>query len=157
MSMISLEGLDKFEVLAALYNASRPQGMGFLHYDPKPMTPEDARLIGVDHYIDYLKGRVMKIDLRGDTFDSWLYDRDNGQGAAERVVSELRKSKDVNTPAIQETHKSGVVTAAALVREQVEESTSYSDNDGVLSVNMGLSDVKDELVPKVDEALSHGD
>lgn len=40
---IAIKGLDKAAVLAALYNASRPQGMGFLQYDPKPMTAEIAR------------------------------------------------------------------------------------------------------------------
>lgn len=29
--MISIEGLDKAAVLAALYNASHPQGLGFVH------------------------------------------------------------------------------------------------------------------------------
>jgi hypothetical protein len=34
---IDLKGLNKAAVLAALYNASKPQGMGFLQYDPTPM------------------------------------------------------------------------------------------------------------------------
>lgn len=42
---ISLAGLDKAAVLAALYNASRPQGMGFMHYDPTPMTVKEASKI----------------------------------------------------------------------------------------------------------------
>jgi hypothetical protein len=91
MAIISLEGLDKARVLAALYNHSRPQGMGFLHYDPKPMTIDEARLIGTDHYIDYLKGRVMKVYLREDTLDTFLYDRDVGHGAAENVINKLRE------------------------------------------------------------------
>ena len=33
MSVIDLIGLDKAAVLAALYNASRPLGMGFVQYD----------------------------------------------------------------------------------------------------------------------------
>lgn len=33
-------------------------------------------------YFDYLKGRVMKVDLSGDKLNPFLYDRDNGQGAA---------------------------------------------------------------------------
>ena len=40
--MIQLSGLNKADVLAALYNASKPQGMGFLQYDPKPMTRAEA-------------------------------------------------------------------------------------------------------------------
>ena len=87
---INLAGLDKAAVLAALYNASRPLGMGFLRYDPADMTVEEAReLLKKYSYFDYLKGRVMKVDLLGDSFDPWLYDRDNGKGAAMRVISAL--------------------------------------------------------------------
>jgi hypothetical protein len=32
----------------------------------------------------------MKVDLSGDAFDAWLYDRDNGQGAAREVIANLR-------------------------------------------------------------------
>ena len=55
MSEISLIGLDKAAVLAALYNASKPVGMGFARYDPTPMTLEEARaLLERDTYFDYL-------------------------------------------------------------------------------------------------------
>lgn len=98
---IDITGLDKATVLAALYNRSRPQGMGFLHFDPEPMTRDEAQAViasGGTHlsdrslYFDYLKGRVMKVDLSKDEFDPWLYDRDNGNGAAYEVVSELRRA-----------------------------------------------------------------
>lgn len=42
---ISIAGLDKAAVLAALYNAARPQGLGFLQYDPTPMTKDEAQKI----------------------------------------------------------------------------------------------------------------
>jgi hypothetical protein len=48
------------------------------------MTYEQAEDIlskSHDKYFDYLKGRVMKIDLSGEMMDTWLYDRDNGQGS----------------------------------------------------------------------------
>ena len=85
--MIDLTGMDKAEVLAKLYNASKPQGLGIFHYDPKSMTTEEARtLLEHNMYFDYLKGRVMKIDLRGNTLNESLYDRDNGDGAAVRAL-----------------------------------------------------------------------
>jgi hypothetical protein len=31
----------------------------------------------------------MKIDLTGDSFDPFLYDRDNGEGAAERALKDI--------------------------------------------------------------------
>jgi hypothetical protein len=40
-------------------------------------------------YFDYLHGRVMKIGLNTDDLEERLYDRDNGQGAAERALASL--------------------------------------------------------------------
>jgi len=82
--MISLRGKNKAHVLASLYNASKPQGLGFLNYTPGRMTVKNAqKYIDTNGLtFDYLQGRVLKIDLSGDEFDPWLYDRDNGQGAA---------------------------------------------------------------------------
>src|SRR4030042_6086600 len=89
--MISLVGLNKAAVLAALYNASKPQGMGFLHYNPAPMTVEEAEALLSEHsYFDYLGGRAIKVDLSGDYLDTWGYDRDNGQGAAKRAIDAMR-------------------------------------------------------------------
>lgn len=90
--MVNIRGLKKSAVLAALYNASKPQGLGFLHFDPTPMAEEEAEeLLKMGDYFDYLKGRVMKVDLSNDDyFEEWLYDRDNGSGAAQRVINKLR-------------------------------------------------------------------
>ena len=90
--MIDITGLDKADVLAALYNNSRPQGLGFLQFNPAPMTTEEARAeLAAGTYFDYLHGRVMKIDLAADDFfEERLYDRDLGEGAARRVINELR-------------------------------------------------------------------
>lgn len=88
--MISLEGLDKAEVLAALYNASHPQGMGFMAYEAEPMGREEAAALLDDcTYFDYLKGRVMKVDLSTDELDPYLYDRDNSNGAAALAIASL--------------------------------------------------------------------
>ena len=88
--MISLKNRNKAEVLAKLYNASRPLGLGILHYNAADMTTEEAQEIldSGQTYFDYLRGRVMKISLKGDELDPRLYDRDNGQGAAARALGE---------------------------------------------------------------------
>lgn len=90
--MIDISGLSKPAVLAALYNASRPLGMEFLSYTPTNMTEQEAAAHLADSpYFDYLNGRVMKISLKDDTsFAEHLYDRDNGSGAAQRVIDQLR-------------------------------------------------------------------
>lgn len=87
---IDISKKDKAEVLASLYNASRPLGLGALFLDSEPMSVDEARkLLKESTYFDYIKGRVMKIDLSGDEFDPWLYDRDNGEGAALHIISAL--------------------------------------------------------------------
>lgn len=89
---VNITGLDKAAVLAALYNASKPQGMSFLQFVPTPMTIDDAcKELDKGLYFDYLKGRVMKVDLTSDTeVDVRLYDRDNGEGASQRAIDALR-------------------------------------------------------------------
>lgn len=90
--MVDIKGLNKAEVLAALYNNSKPQGLGFLHFDAKDMTVAEAEeILKQTTDFDYLKGRVMKVDLSSDDgFGEWLYDRDNGNGGAQRAVDALR-------------------------------------------------------------------
>ncbi|MFA5333053.1 MAG: hypothetical protein WC376_00985 [Candidatus Nanoarchaeia archaeon] len=94
---MNISKLDKAEVLAALYNASKPQGMGFIQFNPNPMSVNEARQYietGIT-YFDYLKGRVMKIDLSSDELLTGLYNRDNGENAAEKVLMPLIKSKAI--------------------------------------------------------------
>lgn len=96
MGQVDISGLDKAEVLYELYNGSHCQGMSFLgavdHY-----TLDDARAdyeASPDKYFDYLYGHVMKVHLDKDEFDSWGYDRDCGDGAAQSVIDGLRKKKE---------------------------------------------------------------
>lgn len=92
--MVNIKGLSKAAVLAALYNASRPQGFGMLQFDPTPMTEAEAsKLLEHTTYFDYLKGRVMKVNLQSnESFDERLYDRDNGPGAAQSAIDKLTGS-----------------------------------------------------------------
>jgi hypothetical protein len=94
--LIDITGLDKADVLAALYNASQPRGTGFLHFDPDTMTRKMAtKIIGESRqlYFGYLKGRVMKIKLSGDYLDEESYDHDNGSGTAARALAPLIKAR----------------------------------------------------------------
>ena len=104
---ISLKGLNKAAVLAALYNNSRTIGMGVFQARSGDMTLETAQelLGGKDSgdycipqekgYFDYLYGRVMKIDLSGDILSTWGYDRDLGEGAVLRVLQEAGMNPEV--------------------------------------------------------------
>jgi hypothetical protein len=94
--MIDVAGIKPAALLAALYNNSIPLGMGVLHYEPGRMSEEEAERLIAERaengraYFDYLKGRVMKVEVGGDALDPRLYDRDLGAGAAARVVASLR-------------------------------------------------------------------
>ena len=89
---VSISGLNKAEVLVALYNHSRSQGLGVFMDGGQAMSPEAAsQLLKGRSRFDYVGGRVLKVDLSGDDFDPYLYDRDNGNGAAQRVINNLRK------------------------------------------------------------------
>ncbi len=101
--IVDTTGIDRAALLAALYNRAQPLGLGFLHYDPTPMTTETAaKLIEetkqewppgsgeFQAFFDYLKGRVVKTDVLQDRIDSYLFDRDNGEGALAAAVEGLR-------------------------------------------------------------------
>ena len=92
LKVIDISKLSKVQVLVALYNASQPFGTGLLHYDPAPMSEEEAAdLLEQSTYFDYVKGRVMKVDLSKNEFNPRLYDRDNGPGEAQRVIDALTR------------------------------------------------------------------
>lgn len=90
--MVNITGLDKAEVLAALYNKSKQQGLGFLNAAGQQNTTADEvrHLLETNTYFDYLNGRVLKVDLSKDEFDPWGYDRDNGDGAAQRAIDTIK-------------------------------------------------------------------
>ncbi len=101
MTTVDTTGIDRAELLAALYDRAQPQGLGFMHFNPQPMTKGEAqeliRAFTRNHnpaepecYFDYLRGRVMKIDVMPDLLDPWGYDRDNGAGAVAEVVAGLQ-------------------------------------------------------------------
>ena len=85
--------LDKADVLRVLYNNAKVQGMGIFQAVDGDMSKEEAQsLLARQSYFDYLKGRVMKVEITETTenLDVWLYDRDNGPGAAKRAIETLR-------------------------------------------------------------------
>lgn len=156
---INLKGLNKADVLAALYNASKPQGMGFMQYDPRPMTREQAQILldeGQTDF-DYLIGRVMKIKLSGNELDPQGYDRDNGRGTAERAISSLRSTGKPISNAIQEIHKSNTKDAARNVKSRLNKKSHYEQRGNMGVLELGLDDVSDILNERIDEGLKNLD
>lgn len=150
MSEIDISGLNKAEVLAALYNASHPQGMGFVQYDPNPMTLDEAQeILTHQTYFDYLKGRVMKISLEGDILSTGGYDYDNGPGAAQAAIDAIKSGDGVS---IEKLHKTGTRKAIHDARRSIGEPIVVHQDGQMATLRLGLSDMSDVVAPKVDEA-----
>lgn len=101
--MINIKGLDKAEVLLALWKGSHAQGMSFLGMMNGGLTLEKAKgmvdeLKEHNHplYFDYVMGHVIKCDLTDDEFDPRLYDRDCGEGRAAEVIEALRNGTEIS-------------------------------------------------------------
>ena len=91
MSIVYLEKLNKAQALAALFNNAKTQGMGVLHYNPNHvMTESEAEAVLAESpYVDYLEGRVIKIDFAKygeNQIDVTQYNRDNGPCAAQDAL-----------------------------------------------------------------------
>lgn len=99
--MVNCQGLSKAETLCALYNKAKVQGMGFLQAIPGDMSLQEANELITELkennyrlFFDYVHGRVIKVDLSADNeFDEYLYDRDNGKGAAEKAILKYIEDK----------------------------------------------------------------
>jgi len=143
---VDISGLDKVKVLQALYNAKAAMGMGMLHYNPEPLTEEDAKRAIEYHtvtradepdqdwgpeqetcYFDYVAGRPLKVDIAGDTFSTRLYDREGGEGMGDFVIHVLRIFDDPYHPIIQEVHRAGMVSAIGYARFLVGEDSPKAD------------------------------
>jgi hypothetical protein len=117
---IDISDLDRAAVLAALFNGARAQGLGFVHHQEGNMTVEQAQAIldtGTTDF-DYLQGRVLKVDLSGDSFDPWGYDRDNGEGAAHSVIRSLRQTGSASNVETAHLHQHGMAASAENFRER---------------------------------------
>lgn len=102
MKPINVTGLDLDELIARLCNNTQPLGLGTLNIlSSHTVTAENVS----DHIaklpkrkvrnFDYLFGRPLKVSFEivdGQTLLSFwhLYDRDAGEGTAQRVVDGLR-------------------------------------------------------------------
>ncbi len=152
---ISIGGISKAAVLAALYNASKPQGLDFIQYDPKPMSAEEAEaILKQTMYFDYLYGRVMKISLKKDEVDTRRYNRDNGENAAEMAIEALRQSNNPNADSIQKTHSENTLAAAIEVEQHMDDESRM---EGCDTLSLGFPNFNEHLVPTVHNAAENRD
>lgn len=86
---ISIKGVDKVELLVALYNAARP---GWLHrgYPTGPMErPEAKKILAQSENISIVNGRALYVDLSGDKLDTTIYDSHNGRLCAGEALAPI--------------------------------------------------------------------
>jgi len=95
MADVDIKGIDKVALVQALYNCAQPLGLGYPHYTPEPLTQEEAEDLADTPWLDYVRRRLMKRSVAGDTMRTDLYNRDNGQGAAEQIIEAVRSRKAV--------------------------------------------------------------
>ncbi len=162
--MVDISGLDKAAVLAVLFNASAPGGMGFLQAGrgPSVMTVEDAQQIiegggspdpGFPHgnlRYDYLFGRPLKVNLEGDEFNPWGFDRDNGgAGTAQWLIDELRSNGQVDSDELGDHRKGLLLERSAQTRRFIR--TSSRAEGGTFQ--LGGSDVAGIVTHHLDQQI----
>lgn len=94
--VIDISDKDRADVLAALYNASTPVGIGFAQYNPMPWTREIAEYY-FEHfaepkqdgtvYFKHIMGRPVTCTFDGDLIYVKAYNYENEQGLAQRAIS----------------------------------------------------------------------
>lgn len=132
MASVNIAGLNKADVLLALWQASQMQGMSFLGFLASgELTLEQAKREierrkrktadgGDSIYFDYLNGKVMKVDIGQDEFNPRLYDRDNGDGAAQRAIDNLKIALKVKNGEINHSDILTEVAKADMLIDKAE-------------------------------------
>ena len=100
--MIEVTGVDLVKLAKKAYDLSRPQGLGFLNFTPKPLTDEEAgKLVRKDDPLnpldmDYVHGRSIKLTVskKGDK----LFLKDNWYDHTDYQYRELLESVGVTAP-----------------------------------------------------------
>jgi hypothetical protein len=84
-----ITGLDKVEVLLALWNAASANN--YWHTASSFTREMASKVLRENPSIDYLGGKPLKVNLSGNAFNAYLYNRDNGAGLAQSVIAGLKK------------------------------------------------------------------
>jgi len=89
---MNISHLPKPKVLAALFNAAKPLGLGIIHYKKEHVMGEEeaSEMLESQAYFDYVEGRLMKVNLSVDELDTSNYNRDNGANSAEDAINSIK-------------------------------------------------------------------
>ena len=108
--MIDVTGVDLVKLAQKVYELSVPQGLGILHFTPKPLSEEEAKSCIYDGILnmDYVHGRACKFYVRKnneklEVKDSW-YDHTDEQ------FKDLLSRHNIK---IEQTHNHGISCACS--------------------------------------------
>lgn len=102
--VIDISNKDKYEVFAALYNASIPVGMGFMKYNPMPWSRETARryfeINGKENSNDgeinfnWVMGRLVPCTFKDNLLYVRSYNYNTEDKMAQRIISTVPNIED---------------------------------------------------------------
>lgn len=100
MVKVNIKGIDKIKLLKILWQNQKVTGINASIFqlteeiiNIKMMFNTYKANYAVQSYIDYFEGKAIKTDISKDIADSFLYDRDAGEGVFQKCVDKLRKKK----------------------------------------------------------------
>lgn len=98
-TQVDISGIDKIVLLQKLFERAKPQQgcCSQLSYSleegARRLSDSCAKqILQRGERIDYIRGRTIKIYFSEDYIDTWAYNRDNGENAAEEVIASLKSS-----------------------------------------------------------------
>lgn len=93
---VNIEGLDRAKIIQALYQRAKIAAASFIDEAEIPDLSENEAEMLVGRRIQFLIGKVMKINVPGEftsnEIDTEDFNRANGTDAAEQIIEELRSS-----------------------------------------------------------------
>lgn len=88
MQKVDITDIDKVELLYGLWlNARVPCSL------PHPEFNYTDAADTVKKFINYYHGRSIKCDISKNVVDPWIYNRDYGTGAFEKIVDHIRQNQ----------------------------------------------------------------
>jgi len=106
--MIEITDVDLIQFAKKVYELSNPQGLGFLHFTPKPLTDEEAKEL-VDNWkddkqfaldMDYVSGRACKMTVYRENGN--LLINDNWYDHTDEQYKELLETFNIKLETIKE-------------------------------------------------------
>jgi len=95
MTTINIKNLNKVELLERLWENQITASFFAFNAKVAPQFDKKQAEKAVTDRIDYFCGRAIKTDISKDEADTYLYDRDAGQGKFESIVTAMRSASTV--------------------------------------------------------------